>query len=317
MRFTRINVHNVRDLVPPWAIDHFSLSRQLESMFASGPGALLMPRGPSIYRPLRFWVEVDATRDPSTIRVCTPEGTADLSGHLVVTCSSPLHVTAQLQLPLNPIFKGYTEIQGTYAVYGHVLQTDVPLAYVGMTRQRWYERYAQHITESRAGSPYLFHRALRDHQACAVMHRVFFCELDHEAALEYEETLVSLVGLYPLGLNMIPGGKAGFAYLARLGTFTRTSEERDAATERLSASETLQGRPNPLCAARWAADPEYVKRVVCGHSGRLTVEQVRMIRIGASVGRSTADLLRESSARNERQIRDLVAGRTYCRIPGA
>ena len=251
---------------------------------------------------------------PPTVSVCAPDDNVNNNGHLVVTCSSIAHERAQIELPLNPIFRGYERLAGTYSVYLHSFQTEVPLGYVGMTKQRWFDRYAQHISSARSGSPLLFHRALCQHLTADILHKIFLCKLDHDSALEFEEEFVGMVGLYPLGLNMIPGGRAGFAYLAKIGMNARSAETRDSIVEQLAARESIDGRPNPLCAARWATDSAFVERVVCGHSGRLTVEQVHLIRIGASCGKPLCDLARESSARNIRQVRNVLAGKTYARI---
>ncbi len=314
MKFSRINVHNVYELLPPWAIDPFVLARHLDGLFSTEQGIAITPTGPAVYQNLNFWIEVDALVSPPTVRVCTPDDQVNLNGHLIVTCTSLANETAQIDVPLNPIFKGYDRIAGTYSVYMHSFQTETPLGYVGMTKQRWFDRYAQHVSSARAGSPFLFHQALRKHQSEKVLHKVFMCELDHERALEYEEEWVGMFGLYPLGLNMIPGGRAGFAYLAKLGLQARSAEDRDAAVEQMSRRESLEGRPNPLCAARWETDPNFAERVICGHSGRLTVEQVQLIRLGASFGKSPEALLTEASARNVRQVRNVLAGKTYGRI---
>lgn len=314
MKFHYINVHNVHELVPPWAFDPFRLAKHLDELFATERGQELCPVGDNVYRTLDFWIEVDATASPPSTRVCTPDDQVNLNGHLIITCSSPANDHAQIDVPLNPIFKGYERIEGTYTVYLHSFQTDTPLGYVGMTKQRWFDRYSQHLSAARTGSPLLFHQAIRKHQSASILHKVFMCELDHDRALEYEEEWVGMFGLYPLGLNMIPGGKAGFAYLAKLGLEARTSESRDAIVERLSSRESIEGRPNPLCAARWEADSSFVERVMCGHSGRLTVHQIERIRIGASLGKSSEVLVHELGIRNIRQVRNVVHGKTYRRI---
>lgn len=314
MKFSCINVHNVHELVPQWAIDPLVLARHLDGLFSTERGGELLPTGSAVYKALSFWIEVDALTSPPTVRVCTPDDQVNLNGHLIITCSSVAHEQAQIDVPLNPIFKGYESIAGTYSVYMHSFQTEVPLGYVGMTKQRWFDRYAQHISSARTGSPFLFHQALRKHPGEQVLHKVFMCELDHDRALEYEEEWVGMFGLYPLGLNMILGGRAGFAYLAKLGLEARTAEARDSIVEQLSTRESLEGRPNPLCAARWESDADYVERVICGHSGRLTVEQVQLIRLGACLGKSLSTLAQETSARNIRQVQNVLAGRTYARI---
>jgi len=280
MKFSCINVHNIHELIPSWAIDPFALARHLDDLLTTERGAYLVPTGSEVYQSLQFWIEIDATATPPTVRVCTPDDQVNLNGRLIVTSRSVVNELSQIDVPLNPIFKGYSRLDGTYSVYLHSFQTETPIGYVGMTKQRWFDRYAQHVSSARTGSPYLFHKALREHQSAQIFHKVFMCDLDQSHALECEEEWVEMFGLYPLGLNMIPGGKAGFSYLAKLGLHAKTSEERDSTLEQLSARESLVGRPNPLCAARWESDPNFVERVICGHSGRLSVEQVQLIRLG-------------------------------------
>ena len=314
MKFDYVNVHNIVELVPEWATDPLLVARTLDRMFSTPEGLELMPSGDAVYQPLEFWVEVDATAAPSSFRICVPDGDADLRGQVVITCQSLAHEKAQILLPLNPFMKGYTRIQGKHCVYLHSFQTETPIGYIGITKQRWFERYGQHLSSAKAGSPFLFHRGLREHLNQAVLHRVFLCELDLDQAYSAEEDFVRMFSMYPLGFNMIPGGRAGFAYLAKLGLQARSAEERDNLTEDLSAKSSLRGRANPLCAALWEKDPNFVERVICGHSGRLTADQIRLLRAGASLGRSIAILVAESGASNERQVRDLLAGRTYRRI---
>lgn len=314
MKFRCISVQNVHELVPPWAINPLSLAKHLDELFSTERGQELCPASEDVYRGLGFWIEVDATASPPTTRVCTPDNQVNLNGRLIITCTSPANDYAQIDLPLNPIFKGYAQVKGTYSVYLHSFQTDTPLGYVGMTKQRWFDRYSQHLSAARTGSPLLFHQAIRKHQNATILHKVFMCELDHERALEYEEEWVGMFGLYPLGLNMIPGGKAGFVYLAKLGLEARTSEDRDEIIESLSGRESIEGRPNPLCAARWEADSNFVERVICGHSGRLTVQQIEQVRIGARLGKSPALLVRELGFGSVRQVRNVFRGKTYRRI---
>lgn len=315
MKFKAINVHNIEALVPSWAIDPFVLARQLDSFFCpGGPAAQFTPNQRSVYKPLPFWIEVDSLSDPKTVRVCTPDETVDLCGQLIITCSSPLHAKAQVILPLNPLFKSHDRIGGSYNLYAHALQTETPLTYVGLTKQRWFDRYAQHVSGARTGSHLLFHEALRQHQDVIIVHKVIFCELTYDHAMEFEEEWVEHMSLYPMGLNMIPGGKAGFSYLSSLGLQARNPEDRDLLLEQISDRESIEGRPNPLCAARWASDESYVERVICGHSGRLTAEQVRIIKLGSSFGKSLDQLMKDAMARNLRQVRNIISGRTYSRI---
>lgn len=314
MKVKTISIHNLNELVPAWAVEPYVIGRLLDSVFDNDETKHFVPDKKNIFSSLKFWIEIDARCDPIKVRVATPDETIDCSGWMIITCPSLLHDQAQIELPLNPIFKLYPDIKGSHCLYTHAFQTEVPLAYVGITRQKWFERYAQHVSSSRNGSRLLFHPALREHSEKVILHKIFFAELNEDSAMDLEEQWVSDIGLYPLGLNMIPGGKAGYAYLARLGALARSAEERDDLVEDLSSRETYKGRPNPLCAALWVNDPSYAERVICGHSGRLTVEQVHVIRQSAALGVPMDAIALKAKASSIRQVKNVVTGRTYSRI---
>lgn len=314
MKFKAIHIHNLNELIPAWALDPYAIGKSLEEIFSSQEANKLLPDKKTIFSPLGFWIEIDALLDPPTIRVATPDESIDCSGQLIIKSQSLLNKKAQIEIPLNPIFKCYPNIRGSHCLYSHAFQTDVPLAYVGITKRRWFDRYSQHVTSSRSGSRLLFHSALREHSDKLILHKVFFTELSSDYAMELEEELVSSIGLYPLGLNMIPGGKAGFEYLGRLGALARSSEERDALVEQLSSRESFKGKPNPLCAALWESDPGFAERVICGHSGRLTVEQVRKIRKSAALGITANAITMLVNASSIKQVKNVLDGRTYSRV---
>ncbi|MGA7179279.1 MAG: hypothetical protein WBX11_06800 [Thiobacillaceae bacterium] len=174
MKFKHINVHNVTDLVPPWVLDPYVLARHLDRMFDTEEGRRFLPDDQQIYATLPFWIEVNATVTPVTVRFCTPDDHINLNGWLIIQSHPQIGQRAQIELPLNAIFKGYEGIKGRHSIYMHAFQTDVPLVYVGLTKQRWFERLSQHVSAARAGSPYLFHHALREHHEVGVLHKVFF-----------------------------------------------------------------------------------------------------------------------------------------------
>lgn len=314
MKFRNVNVHNVNDLIPSWAIDPIALARYLDRLFDDPHVAKIFARNHKVLQKLDYWIEIDTLADPPSIRVCSPDEDADNRGLLILKCRGKLAGNADLVIPLNPFLKGYPRISGKHLVYCHAFQTDVPLAYIGISKQRWFDRLSQHVSSARAGSPYLFHRALIEHQEKPLMHKVFICDVSLESALNFEEEFVGHLSLYPLGLNMIPGGKAGIAYLRKLGVAAKSLKERDQALEMLARQDQIGGRPNPLCAARWATDDQFVERVICGHSGRLTADQVRRIRLLASFGKSEEQIMQLVSARNYRQVENVMKANTYSRI---
>lgn len=119
--------------------------------------------------------------------------------------------------------------------------------------------------------------------------------------------------LYPKGLNMVPGGEGCLRYLGRLGFCPKTIEERDNIIERISSVESLGGRPNPLCAARWASDQEYINAVICGRADRFTVDQVRIARLHSSFGKSDEEIAALLEAPIER-VSKVISGRRYGRV---
>ena len=60
-------------------------------------------------------------------------------------------------------------------------------------------RLREHIGSANAGSPYLFHEAIRRHRDVQILHRVFLCDLAVEDAYESEENFVAKFSLDPLG----------------------------------------------------------------------------------------------------------------------
>ena len=257
----------------------------------------------------------------------------------------PVHECVVLQLPhvLGPARPAPT----AYAVYVHTLMPDIAvpsgtacMSYVGLTRQGWQKRLAQHRAAAKAGSPLLFHRALRDWEVrCKVVeHRVLAVDLQEGAAMDLEETLVAgttdagilaAVGaatdpgqrwfagtLYPKGLNMIPGGREGLRHLHRMGALApRAPVDAERREEMLAAlmRPDRSGRPNPLLAALWL-DADYAERIVCGPEGRLKPGQVREARLLHALGRDVPEIASAVGARDEGQVRRLLSGRTYGRI---
>lgn len=314
MKFRHVNVHNVTQLVPNWVINPFDLAKNIEFHLASDVGQMLFSKGSDVFKALSFWIEVDTLNEKQYVRFVTPTDSIDLRGNVIITSIPYIGKSSQIVLPLNPFLKGYPEIEGKHVVYCHSFQTDVPLAYFGISKRPWFERFAQHVSSAKSGSPYLFHRAIFTHNNVAVLHRVFYCDLNQETALEFEEKYVDMFTLYPLGLNMIPGGNKGIKYLSQLGINVKVPIDKEDITERLSLREDLSDRPNPLCAARWASDPSFAERVICGHSGRLTVDQVKTVRLLSSYGKQAKDILDITKTNNLRQIKNVINNKTYQRI---
>lgn len=212
------------------------------------------------------------------------------------------------------------------------------LNYVGITRQGWQARLAQHRAAARGGSPLLFHRALREWvgRVKVTEHRILAAGMSEDAALALEERMVAgtkdeLISarfghgskswgrgtLYPRGLNMIPGGKAGLAYLHKLGVIAPRQpvdvERREELVSQLMLKSQREGKPNPLLAALWC-DDDYATRIICGGQGRLKPRQIEDARLLATDGKPVAEIAETVGAKNIAQITRLLKGRTYSRI---
>lgn len=316
MKWKQISGKNFLHVVPAWGINVQSAAVLLDGLLDSFAMRTLrrkLVKG----RERDFWIEIDALSDAPSVRIAQPDGgEADgNAGYLIITTTSAMGGRCQVHIPLYAILKGFPDIRGLHSVYLHEMQGDARvLRYVGITKQRWQDRLGQHVSAARNGSKLVFHDAIRRNADADKVHRLIVLGCSYEAALDEEERFVDEFTLYPRGLNMIPGGKAGFAYLASLGFRPTGAQERDACLERLVERDTIEGKPNPLCAARWASDQDYINRVICGHSSRLDLDQVRGIRMLHSFGKSVVEIANHLEISNTRQVREVVRGARYGRV---
>jgi hypothetical protein len=258
--------------------------------------------------------------------------------------SISLDILQRVEIPLRYVLKGLPDIEGTYMVYLHVLKMEggEELVYYGVTKRGWMKRFDEHMQHAmRVESPLLFHRMLRDgirgrlhqlhgpgatseeaaptHVMVANHHVVCGAGLSEEKALESEEYLVEKYSFgKPSGLNMIPGGKAGIAYLHRLTrpSPTRsltTDQDRERVLEQYLRAHPRKGLPNPTIVERWK-DDEYAARIICSGGRRLTRDQVAQIRAAAASGIAVEKIGASVGARNEAQVARVIEGKTYRRI---
>jgi hypothetical protein len=201
-----------------------------------------------------------------------------------------------------------------YLLYRHMPQRSGGGQYIGITRQGWWARWYQHVSAAERGSPYLWHAAIRAEMALEkpfFKHEILDCGLGFDEAMNLEEKWVRDHSLKPLGLNMIPGGFAGMRYLHMLGALHKRDFKRDMDDRAHIMWHFMQ--ENAALKALWA-DPEWAANVICGHSGRLTLEQVRAVRELASCGHQAEQILELVDARNIAQVRRLLRGDTYSRV---
>lgn len=234
-----------------------------------------------------------------------------------------MEVTA---LPLWMVLNGTKDRAGYYQLYQHqfvALRDATPIEgaiYTGVTKRGWRTRWSEHLRGANSGSHYRFHRAIRQyHGAANVMshHLIVACGLSEQTALEMEETYVASDSLYPLGLNMVPGGNKGLAYLRSIGAIGKNErvapDDRQAIINRFFERVSRKGLPNPMAAANWL-DANYAERVMCAAEDRLKPQQIRLARFLSSMGHDAPAIAEQVGARNVSQVRRLLAGETYSRV---
>jgi hypothetical protein len=223
------------------------------------------------------------------------------------------------------------EPSGTYVVYRHWISAEnnkyawqgnnaygltrsTEKSYIGITSRHWSSRLAEHRSSASTGSPFLFHRALAEtennYPATIDLLRVGISE---EEANAEEERFVRELSLYPLGLNMIPGGKAGLAWLAKNGVFVKRKNEDKPWVAVKSLFERSQG--NPLLALRLQTDDDLYTRIVCNNPNNFSATEVARIRLMDNLGWSHKQIALSLNCR-ETRIRDLLERKTYVRVAG-
>lgn len=207
--------------------------------------------------------------------------------------------------------------------FGDLEREDVPnWLYYGVTQRPWQERWAEHARAVRTGSQLKFHRTLRDMSARGeisfVGHEVVHIAGDVDELYAWEEDLVAAAWGDPKLLNMIPGGKAGLAYLAKhgmLGSRTQVRpDERDRLFEAWVAAHPRAGLPAPWMAERWQ-NRDWAASFVCSGHGRLTVRQVGVIRELGRAGVAPDEIRELAGARTLAQVTGVLSGATYSRVP--
>jgi len=227
------------------------------------------------------------------------------------------------EAPMRLALKGSFDITQGYTVYLHTLtvKNGERYCYYGVTSRHWMKRLREHEADSLSGSPFLFHRALRE----KIKDVSWFCSTllaagkTKDEAYGMEEYLISKYSLYPMhgnGLNMIPGGYEGIRWLGKMGEKVNRDtepEDRDIASMRIVEQHPKLGNPNPAVAMRWE-DDSYAEAVICGRENRLSVENVRLIRMMAAEGYTKQSILKTIEGSGLTQISRVLAGLTYSRI---
>ena len=147
---------------------------------------------------------------------------------------SSMDVFQSVEIPMRFLIKGLPRLDDKYTVYLHALQLSDgnTYKYYGMTKKGWAVRFNQHMRDAICyESPLRFHSVLRnallarqaeithsvssEHPAIRSSHHIVCATcLREDEACQIEAMLVEKHSFQkPFGLNMIPGGKAGIAFL--------------------------------------------------------------------------------------------------------
>lgn len=239
------------------------------------------------------------------------------------------------KIPLQYLVKGWGDANDGHQCYVHCIKLSVitemfgeaatsdfkviEKCYSGITRRNWIKRLEEHLYEVRQGDHKLFHRAWReatDGKNVVYHSYLQWVNLSYEAAMDWEEKYVEKHSLAPKGFNMIPGGFEGLRFLHKHRITDRVDidlDERDRAIAEYVRQNPRKGIPNPFMSEFWK-DDEYYLKVIGSREDTLTPDQVRRIRVLAQSGFSVAEITRNVDALNERQVKDVLANRTYTRV---
>ena len=192
--------------------------------------------------------------------------------------------------------------------------------YVGVTRRDWLTRLSEHIRGIESGERKLFYNAWREFagkdgvtfesEVCAV-------GWSFEKVMDWEEQYVDHYMAEGTSLNAIPGGFRGIRELHKLGLLAQRDATNLKAREKaINAYQKLNPRagvPNQLIRDLWR-DDSFAEKMICNRDDRLSVEQVREIRRLAMWDVPVEIITQKVSARNLRQVQNVLSDQTYSRI---
>lgn len=211
----------------------------------------------------------------------------------------------QMYVPVQYLLKSWNP-DNKHSLYCHILDEK---PYYGITRRHWADdRWEEHVADAKNGKKRLLWDAIQNTTSDLVCHVLLGTGYTKEEAMHLEEFWVDQWGLYPRGLNMIPGGYAGHRFLAKNNLLGRSFLESDIdEVLRQSEARSRAAREN------WASD-DYAEKIICGGERRLTKQQVQRIRALFREGLGASDIAPFVEARSERQVQGVIDGKTYSRI---
>lgn len=188
--------------------------------------------------------------------------------------------------PAHHLLKPVLRPTGSFVLYQHIFghpssYPDDGWFYVGITTRRWQARWAEHRRAIGSGSRLRFHQRFREETTAGrvsyVHHKIMAVTDDVESLYSTEKWLLEGHWQDERLLNMSPGGRAG----RRQFRGTSSSASR-------AGMEVSPRSRNP----------------------RLAPDQLLAIR-GLETLATSTEIARRISAGTTRQVRDVVAGRTY------
>lgn len=250
-------------------------------------------------------------------------------------------------IPLQYLLKGWGDASKGYQCYHHTIVENIKPAvaslsqsgistkyptlndikkikeytYFGITGRNWLKRLSEHINEVRRGSNKKFHRAWREFIGVKdVLYTSTLVDVNYtyEKVMQWEEWAVDEHGTVssPNILNMIAGGFKGLKELHKLGITKRvniTLKERERAIEEYARRYPRKAMPAPWMMVYWGIDDNYLN-YINKREDTLSDEQVREIRMLATKGMSADEIVKEVSARNKRQVKDVISRKHYARV---
>lgn len=230
-------------------------------------------------------------------------------------------------VPLLTLFKKYKLTRNGHMGYSHGvaifereedLGTNDIFYYHGITKRHWVARMKEHFREIETGSNKLFHktwRAFLGDQRVRFYSFLRVVGMSFDEIMKWEERVVDEDMAKNRSLNMIPGGYKGLQFLHEhrltVGVRGISIEDRNTGLGQLERG-TNRG-PNAILKALWMND-EYALKIICGGEGRLSPEQVRLIRILGQDGLSIEEIVLASEARNDGQVKRVLSGKSYSRV---
>lgn len=246
-------------------------------------------------------------------------------------------IESKTTIPLQFILKKWGDASKDYQCYIHVISSRVRgmgnfnnllkrelsdkdnYYYVGITGRNWLLRLDEHIREMLKGNRRVFYEKWREMtQSDDVLFSSFLRDinLSFEEAMDWEEKYVDKIASDAYGLNMIPGGFKGLKLLHKYRIIKNIDidlDEREKAIYEYLKKHPRKGLPNPFISELWKDDDFYLKNIQARKKS-LSTEQVRKIRDMVIQGKGSKQIYIEVKAFNERQVKNVIQGKTYRRI---